>query len=258
MKGTVTGMSLGKKADRTRGEKRPSYRELYPEQFAPLAGEEELELKAERKHAVKLGDIEERNGRVTFVEKVTDSSKKQSLEKLKKSFDGGDRNEASYNGAVGKGNSEESDDAVILRKNKKKSAVAYAMTVVSRSTVNELALKSKLQARGYSEDETEEALSYVKKFGYVDDARLAQNMLDGLAARCWGKFKICRYLTARGFSSEIVESLDFSDIDFPAYCAKLMGRYPPERREAMLRAVKNAGYTSSDIRLAKELIEDTQ
>lgn len=251
-------MSLGKKADRARGEKRPSYRELYPEQFAPLAGEEELEYKEERKHAVKLGDIEERNGRATSEEKATDSSKRKSFEKLRKSFEGGNTNEMSYRGAVGRKYSEESDDAVIFRKNKKKSAVAYAMTVVSRSTVNELALKSKLQARGYSEDETEEALSYVKKFGYVDDARLAQNMLDGLAARCWGKFKICRYLTARGFSSETVESLDFSGIDLPAYCAKLMRRYPPERREAMLRAVKNAGYTSSDIRLAKELIENNE
>lgn len=249
-------MSLGKKPDRTRSGERLSYRELYPEQFAPLAGEEERNFNTKRKHAVKLDDIGESNSRKTYVESSDDSNKNKSFEKLKSSFGAASPNKTLYCGTIDQ--DEESDDAVILRKNKKKSAIAYAMTVVSRSTVNEFALKNKLQARGYSEDETEDALSYVKKFGYVDDARLAQNMLDGLAARCWGKFKICRYLTSRGFDPDTVENLDFSEIDIPFYCAKLMRRYPPERRDAMLRAVKNAGYTSSDIRLAREFIEDTE
>ena len=81
-------------------------------------------------------------------------------------------------------------------------------------------------------------------------------MLDKLAARQWGRFKICYYLKGKGISEDVIEELDFSEIDFPYYCAKLMRKYPAERRDAMLRAVKNAGYTSEDVRKARLLMEE--
>ena len=102
-----------------------------------------------------------------------------------------------------------------------------------------------------NEDDVSSALEYVKGFGYVNDAGLAQGMVDKLAARCWGRFKICYYLRGKGIDEDVVDSLDFSEVDFPFYCAKLMGKYPASKREAMLRALKNAGYTSDDIRAAR-------
>ncbi|MBR2459955.1 MAG: regulatory protein RecX [Clostridia bacterium] len=138
----------------------------------------------------------------------------------------------------------------------KSEAVAYAMRLAATDALTEKRLKDKLESRGYSTDEISEAAEYLRRFGYLNDARLAQNSLEKLASRCWGKYKICRYLAAKGIDSEIIEGLDFSEIDFPYHCARLMRKYTPERRDAMLRAVKNAGYTSSDLRMARQIIEE--
>lgn len=245
-----------------------SYRELYPEQFAPLAGEEENV--PDRKHAVKLEDIGargENNG--SFGKRSTSFDKgSSSFDKGSSSFDEGkgsfEKEKSSFGNdrakgvTVGAERAETSKDAVKPREKQKNSAVSYAMGVVSRTTVNERMLRDKLTSRGYSEDEVDGAMDYVKRFGYVDDARLAQDTAEKLSERCWGRYKICRYLLSRGFDPDTVDGVDMSEIDFPYYCAKLVRKYPTERRDAMLRAVKNAGYTSSDLRRARELIGEEE
>lgn len=139
-----------------------------------------------------------------------------------------------------------------------KTATGYAMTLVSSQAMTERALRDKLARREYGEEETEEAVAYVKRFGYVNDKRLAEAMIEKLAARHYGRFKICRYLASKGIDGDIIESLDFSEIDFPRYCASLIRKYPTERRDAMLRAVKNAGYSLTDFKAAMRLISEEE
>lgn len=138
----------------------------------------------------------------------------------------------------------------LIDEGRERAAIAAAMRIVSLGSVPERGLRDKLQRKGFSERDTDAALEYVKRFGYVDDQRLAQITAEKLAARHYGRYKICRYLASKGISSEVIENIDFSEIDFPRYCAELMSRYTPDRRDAMLRALRNAGYCSDDFSLS--------
>lgn len=242
--------------------------ELYPEQFEDLP---EDAIPQKRNRSVKLSDIDECSGErrgksprksVSESHAVSKSEKNtaSSLDSLlgntapvwKKSFPA----EEAVNPREFSKNEESVEN--IYSQKRRDTAKAYAMKIVAMGSVTEKKLRDKLIAREYSEEETEEAMEYVKSFGYINDARLAQDMLDKLAARLWGRFKICYYLKGKGISDEDIENLDFSEIDFPYHCARLMKKYTPERREAMLRAVKNAGYTSEDIRRAREILAEEE
>ena len=242
--------------------------ELYPEQYEELPDEA---LPKTRNRSVKLididGDGDERRGKSP--KNNTGVSKKGA----KNSFGidptavvtlgsvvNGLKVDGSVEDAVNPRETSSDDLSVeqIYSKKRKDTARAYAMKTVANLTVTERKLREKLKLREYSEEEIDEAIDYVKKFGYINDSRLAQGMLDKLAARQWGRFKICYYLKGKGIPEDIIEELDFSEIDFPYHCAALMRKYPPERRDAMLRAVKNAGYTSEDLRLARRILADEE
>ena len=232
--------------------------ELYPEQYEELPEEA---LPKNRNRSVKLSDIgaegEERRGKSPQKEVSAPKNKASDLTSLLGGTAPTWKQSAKTKDAVNlRKTSEEETVEQIYAGKRKATAKAYAMKVVAAGSVTERKLTEKLREREYSETEIEEAVSYVKSFGYINDARLAQDMLDKLAARLWGRFKICYYLKGKGISDEVIEDLDFSDIDFPYYCARLMKKYSPERREAMLRAVKNAGYTSDDVRKARLLMEE--
>ena len=249
--------------------------ELYPEQFVDLP--EEAEVPVKRNRAVKLGDIASEGDGVGKRSETLRSLLGTTAPTWKK--DGETSNDDTKDavnprktqirptGKVKVLYSSDEDEItdgeeafeVIRDKKRRETAKAYAMKVVASNTVTERKLTEKLVSRNcYTEDEIAEAVAYVKSFGYVNDARLAQNMVDKLAARCWGRFKICYYLKGKGIDEDTVEALDFSEVDFPFYCAKLMRKYPEGKRDTMMRALKNAGYTSDDIRAAKQLLEDEE
>ena len=239
--------------------------ELYPEQFEDLPEEAEPKV---RKHSVRLSDIGEDSGEGGG--KSPEKSRKSAAEagggvKGTKtslaSLLGGtapswkrSRNEKDTVNPQEKEENETVEE--IYGKKRRDTAKAYAMKIVAMGAVTEQKLRDKMKTREYSDEEIEEAIAYVKSFGYVNDEKLAQDMIEKLAARMWGRFKICYYLKGKGISEDVIEDLDFSEIDFPYYCAQLMKKYGPERREAMLRAVKNAGYTMADMRAARELMEN--
>lgn len=241
--------------------------ELYPEQFEDLP--EEAEPK-ERKHSVRLSDIGEEEGegcgkspeksRKSASEtgggvKGTKTSLTSLLGDTAPSWKRG-RNEKDTVNPREKEENETVEE--IYGKKRRDTAKAYAMKIVAMGAVTEQKLRDKMKTREYSDGEIEEAIAYVKSFGYVNDEKLAQDMIEKLAARMWGRFKICYYLKGKGISEDVIEDLDFSEIDFPYYCAQLMKKYGPERREAMLRAVKNAGYSSDDLRRARALIAEDE
>ncbi len=132
----------------------------------------------------------------------------------------------------------------------------YALYLVSVNTYTERKLRDKLRSKKrageqlYSEPQIDEAVEYLKGFGYINDARLAQNSLLGLAERMWGRVKIRFYLIKNGIDEDIVDSLDYSDIDFNYYCRKLLAKHAGKPREKQYRALSNAGYTSDEIREA--------
>ena len=147
----------------------------------------------------------------------------------------------------------------LIKKSRKKSASEYAMLLVASRSYTEKGLRDKLASKEkYTEDEIEEAVAYVKKFGYINDLRLADHSVPKLAARLWGKTKICHYLRSKGISSDDVAALDFSDIDFYENCKSLALKNSGKPREKLLRLLYNAGFTSDEINYAlSEMGENT-
>lgn len=140
----------------------------------------------------------------------------------------------------------------LIKKSAKKSAREYAMLLVSSHTYTEKGLQLKIKSKGvYSEEDITDALGYVKSFGYVNDRRLAEDTVPKLAERCFGRSRICRYLASKGISEDIIEGLDFSEVDFVYYCKKLMDKYSGKPNEKVMRALLNAGYTYGEIAEAK-------
>ena len=255
-----------------------SDRELYPEQFEDLP---EDAAPAPRKRAVRLSEID------AVVDGDFENAVKDAVNRRKKPFES-KKDQLLKNGVITAAELERkiiespnTDQKIVdkaeLKKKKlssseieseqvdfmaesaeteSKDATAYAMRLVSVGSVTERKLRDKLKGRGYSENASEDAVCYVKKFGYINDARVAQDSIEKLAARCWGKYKICRYLVGKGIDEDVIEGLDFSETDFPSHCARLIKKYPAERRDAMLRAVKNAGYTTADFREAMRIIKE--
>ncbi len=139
----------------------------------------------------------------------------------------------------------------LIKKSRKKSAAEYAMLLVAGHAYTEKGLREKLESKEkYTEDEIEDAVAYVKKFGYVNDLRLAENSIPKLASRLWGKKKICYYLRSKGISSDIVSALDFSDIDFYENCKSLALKNRSKPREKLIRLLLNAGFSSDEVNYA--------
>ena len=99
----------------------------------------------------------------------------------------------------------------------------------------------------YSDEDIEDAVEYVKGYGYINDKRLAENILPKLAERCFGRSKICRYLASKGIDEDIIEGLDFSEIDFVYYCKRLLDKNKGKPHEKIMRTLLNAGYTYDEI-----------
>lgn len=148
--------------------------------------------------------------------------------------------------------SEAEGGVALIKEKKKKSAREYAMTLVSIKSYTEHALREKLKIRAYGCDEIEEAVAYVKGFGYINDLRLAQNAAEKLASRLYGKRKIFAYLRQKGISGEVIDGLDLSEIDFrenARECAeKLMMK--GKTKEQTIRSLVSLGFSASDISYA--------
>ncbi|MBR2474096.1 MAG: RecX family transcriptional regulator [Clostridia bacterium] len=128
----------------------------------------------------------------------------------------------------------------------------YAMSLVARSAYTERGLREKMRIRGYGRDETDDAVDYLKGFGYINDIRLAQNAAEKLAAKLNGRRKIFAYLASKGISRETVEALDLSEIDFRENCARAAEKMRAlgKTKEQIMRSLSNAGFSASEITYA--------
>ena len=142
-------------------------------------------------------------------------------------------------------------------KSKQKTARQYAMNLVSVKTYTERAIREKLKMRGYGCDETDDAIEYLRSFGYINDLRLAQNTALRLAKGLSGKKKIFAYLTSKGIKSDVISQIDFDEVDFKENCKALalkhvaMGKSYEQTAAALMRA----GFSSSEIYYAMSAVE---
>lgn len=150
-----------------------------------------------------------------------------------------------------------SDEGPVKALKNRKSAKEYAMALVSAKAYTERALRQKLKMRDYGLDETDDAVEYVKSFGYINDQRLAERAATRLAERLYGKRKIFAYLSSKGISSDVIGALELDEIDFKEN-ARLLAQKNAARgrsRDAVIRSLSAAGFSSSEISYALKTLD---
>lgn len=79
-----------------------------------------------------------------------------------------------------------------------------AMKLLEMSDRSEEALRKKLADSGYTEELVENAVSYVKSFGYIDDRRLAENLVDSRKGQK-SRAELKAFLMSKGLSKDQTE-----------------------------------------------------
>ncbi len=115
------------------------------------------------------------------------------------------------------------------------SAREACVTLLARRNFSAQALFEKLCARGYDEDEAEDAVSYFVDLGYVDDAQFAAALSAAQAAKGYGARRVEQFLRAHGVSASM--ALEAAEIA----CADSAGRI-----DALLRAKCRASLDATE------------
>ncbi len=153
----------------------------------------------------------------------------------------------------------ESNDGLRVKskgKNDRQSATSYAVKLLAYKTYTELGLREKLKNKGYVGAEIDEALDFVKKQGYINDALIAQNALEKLSVK-YGKRRIFAYLASKGIPREVIEGLDTSEIDFKESARNVALKMAAKGKESdkIAASLSRYGFTSSEIYYALAEIE---
>lgn len=160
---------------------------------------------------------------------------------------------------------EEQDEPLeqaVEKKSRKKektppSASSVALRLLSLADHSSFLLREKLSARGFSSEEIEETLCFLKEKRLLNDLRFGENLICYLAERkFYGAYKI-RMELPRKLDREYIDALlpdALEEFDFPklarAFAEKSVNR--GKSREQMIRLLKARGYAVKDIRFAVE------
>ncbi|WP_296030096.1 regulatory protein RecX [Dorea sp.] len=100
----------------------------------------------------------------------------------------------------------------ILRKLVIKRAKLRAMHLLSDMGRTESQLRTKLKQGGYPDEAVEEAIRYVKSFGYINDAEYVRSFIDSRKEKK-SKKEIYAALKQKGVDSDIIEQV-FEEMDY--------------------------------------------
>lgn len=138
-----------------------------------------------------------------------------------------------------------------------------AMRLLEHMDRTERGLRERLKQEGFSEEAAENALEYVKSFGYLDDARYARNYIAGRAGTK-GRQRILQELYQRGIDPQTAEeawaeAAELQDTDeMEAICRAVRKKYPEEtvldEKEArrLYGFLTRRGFSGGDILRALE------
>ncbi len=134
-------------------------------------------------------------------------------------------------------------------------AQSVALRLISMRDHSSRQLREKLSERGFSQEEIEETLEFLREKRFLSDLRYGQNLIRYMAER--------RYFGAYKIRMELLQKLDrqYVDILLPdeleqydfAALAKELASKPQMRgksREQLIRKLKASGYGVQEIRFA--------
>ncbi|MGI6357473.1 MAG: regulatory protein RecX [Bacillota bacterium] len=145
----------------------------------------------------------------------------------------------------------------------RRSARSYALWLLGRKSYSVLALRQRLERRGYSPQESSDAVAYLVNIGYLNDQTFAADFVQTRSQAGYGTRKLDWELRSRGISPEDAElalaTLDEQELKQQAQ--RLAGRKlslasdhdPVKLRQRLLRYLLQRGY---EYPLAEEVIAD--
>lgn len=147
---------------------------------------------------------------------------------------------------------------MFLSAEEEKMARMKAMRLLERMDRTERELKEKLSQSGFSPEAVENAVDYVKAFGYIDDSRYARNYIAG-RMETRGRRRLFQELYQRGIDRETAreayeETAEFHGMDErEALRLAIRKKYPEEasltgkERRRLYGFLLRRGFSSGDI-----------
>lgn len=133
----------------------------------------------------------------------------------------------------------------------------HAFAILSCGENNKKMLTSKLIAKGFSRELSENVAIYMEHRGYIDEKKQMGLLVDTYLKKKFGRIKIVEELVAKGYRrdevSEHVRPL-LADVDFAENCAWIIEhKYNPLPKEQdeikkMMGALMRYGYNIADIK----------
>ena len=141
----------------------------------------------------------------------------------------------------------------IEERRKTSPAIRSALNILDYADNTEKKLKEKLSRKNFSADEIEEALTYVKDIGYLNEEEHIKNAADYMAeVKLYGRYRIKKALLEKGFSSDMVKSLDLSEYDFTEICERRIGKSRYRTKDSLIAALRRYGFSGDEIITAIE------
>ncbi|PSW18636.1 recombination regulator RecX [Photobacterium sanctipauli] len=146
----------------------------------------------------------------------------------------------------------------------KKSAKAAAVAYLSRRDHAEKELQQKLVARGYDEQEAQEAVAFCQDYNWIDDARYAERTLSNGIAKGWGLLRIRQELAYKGIHEAIVQQLlEEDEFDWFGHAKAVALRKfgateidTPKEKARRFRFLQSRGFELEEIRYALNIDDE--
>ena len=142
------------------------------------------------------------------------------------------------------------------RKKAEDSARVVALRIIGYKDNTESTLRRKLRERGFEKDAVDDAVEYLKKYGYLDENRMMIAKVRSLVKnKLYGKARISAELRRLGFSAETVSAIDYDsdelcDIDFEENCRELLSKLGGELDRKTVSHMLRYGYSMSEVKRA--------
>lgn len=141
-----------------------------------------------------------------------------------------------------------------------------ALSLLEYADRTEQELRQKLQDRGYSQEEIDEAVSFLMEYGYVNDAAYAERYIRSRAS-CKSRRILRMELEKKGVAREVIDQeLEEDRIDEKAQIRRFLGKKgyqpgedsDPAKKRKIMAALARRGYPYDAIRsVMGELEEDS-
>ena len=104
-----------------------------------------------------------------------------------------------------------------------------ALRLIEFRDRTEKELREKLTKKGYSEEQIEDTVEFLKNYGYIDDKRYASHFInDAINLKKWGKIRIRTELLHKGIDREVVDFAiedAFSELDDDRVLTEMKKRF---------------------------------